>query len=76
MFVAFGASFDAFAAQMPRTAGMENGVTDALFKFTQPLTGAYFWCPPVKRGKGDCSRLLRGCRAPYAGAGCATCTSK
>lgn len=59
MFVAFGASFDAFEAQMRRMAGMDDGVTDAIFKFTQPLTGTYFWCPPVKRGRVDFSRLLK-----------------
>jgi len=58
MFVAFGASFDAFEAQMRRMAGLDDGVVDALFKFTQPLTGSYFWCPPAKRGKLDLSRLL------------------
>ncbi|MBM3343673.1 MAG: Dyp-type peroxidase [Betaproteobacteria bacterium] len=59
MFVAFGASFNAFEAQMRRMAGIDDGVTDALFRFTQPLTGDYYWCPPVKRGKLDLSRLLR-----------------
>ena len=59
MFVAFGASFDAFEAQMRRMAGIDDGVTDALFRFTQPLTGAYFWCPPVRRGKVDFSRFLK-----------------
>jgi porphyrinogen peroxidase len=59
MFVAFGASFDAFEAQMRRMAGMEDGVVDGLFRFTQPLTGSYFWCPPVKRGRLDLSRLLK-----------------
>ena len=47
VFVAFGRSFDAFEAQMRRMAGEEDGITDALFGFTHPLTGAYFWCPPV-----------------------------
>jgi putative iron-dependent peroxidase len=59
MFVAFGATFDAFEAQMRRMAGIEDGVIDGLFKFTQPLTGSYYWCPPVKRGKLDLSRLLK-----------------
>ena len=58
MFVAFGASFDAFEAQMRRMAGVDDGVVDALFRFTRPLTGAYYWCPPVKRGKLDVSSLL------------------
>ena len=53
MFVAFGKSFDAFEAQLQRMVGLDDGVTDALFKFTQPISGAYFWCPPVKDGKLD-----------------------
>ncbi len=50
VFTAFGRSFDAFEAQMRRMAGEEDGITDALFRFTHPLTGAYFWCPPVGAG--------------------------
>lgn len=49
MYVAFGRSFDAFEAQMRRMAGHEDGITDALFKFSKPVNGAYFWCPPVRR---------------------------
>lgn len=50
VFVAFGKSLDAFDAQLKRMAGAEDGTVDALFTFTRPVTGAYFWCPPV-RGK-------------------------
>jgi porphyrinogen peroxidase len=50
VFVAFGRSFDAFEAQMRRMAGEEDGIIDALFGFTHPLTGAYFWCPPLGAG--------------------------
>lgn len=50
VFVAFGRSLDAFEAQMRRMAGEEDGITDALFRFTRPQTGAYFWCPPVGAG--------------------------
>lgn len=57
VFTAFGNSLDAFEAQLRRMLGVEDGVTDALFKFTRPLTGAYFWCPPVKGGKLDLSAL-------------------
>jgi len=58
VFVAFGRSFDAFEAQMRRMAGEEDGITDALFGFTHPLTGAYFWCPPVgPAGKPDLRAL-------------------
>ena len=57
VFTAFGTSFDAFEAQFRRMLGVEDGIADALFKFTRPLTGAYFWCPPVKGKKLDLSAL-------------------
>ncbi|MCC7263049.1 MAG: Dyp-type peroxidase [Candidatus Latescibacteria bacterium] len=57
MFVAFGASLAAFAAQLRRMSGAEDGIPDALFKFTRPVTGAYFWCPPLRDGRLDL-RLL------------------
>jgi putative iron-dependent peroxidase len=49
VFTAFGKSLDAFEAQLKRMTGAEDGTVDALFTFTRPVTGAYFWCPPVKR---------------------------
>ena len=57
VFTAFGRSFDAFEAQLRRMAGEEDGVTDALFRFTRPLTGAYFWCPPAAGGRLDLRAL-------------------
>ena len=53
MFVAFGKSLDAFVAQMRRMAGLDDGIVDALFGFTRPLTGSMFWCPPVRGGRLD-----------------------
>jgi putative iron-dependent peroxidase len=38
-------------------AGLEDGIADALFRFSRPVNGAYFWCPPVKEGKLDLSAL-------------------
>jgi len=57
VFVAFGRSFDAFEAQLNRMMGLEDGVTDALFRFTRPVTGAYYWCPPVKSTRLDLRAL-------------------
>jgi putative iron-dependent peroxidase len=37
--------------------GAEDGIADALFKFTTPVTGSYFWCPPVKNGRLDLRAL-------------------
>jgi hypothetical protein len=45
------------ALHLLRLLPLEDGIADALFKFTRPLTGAYFWCPPVKGKKLDLSAL-------------------
>lgn len=57
MFVAFGGSFDAFEAQLRRMAGLDDGVVDALFQMSKPVTGAYVWCPPVRDGQLDLRAL-------------------
>lgn len=56
-FVAFGHSLRAFEVQMRQMIGATDGVHDGLFRFTQPITGSFFWCPPVKDGKLDLSAL-------------------
>jgi len=56
-FVAYGHSPDAFEQVMRRMAGLEDGIADALFRFSRPLTGGYYWCPPVKAGRLDLSLL-------------------
>jgi putative iron-dependent peroxidase len=56
-FVAFGRTLDAFEAQLTRMSGVEDGIVDALFRFSRPVTGAYFWCPPVKEGKLNLAAL-------------------
>jgi putative iron-dependent peroxidase len=60
MFVAFGKSLYAFEAQMKRMAGHDDGITDAMFKISKPVTGAYFWCPPMRDGRLDLRRLGLG----------------
>lgn len=57
MFVAFGNSFDAFEAQLHRMCGLEDGITDSLFRFSRPLTGGYYWCPPIRNGCLDLSQI-------------------
>ncbi len=57
VFVAFGHSFDAFEAVLKRMLGIDDEIVDALFKFTKPVTGAYYWCPPIKDGNLDLSAL-------------------
>jgi putative iron-dependent peroxidase len=43
VFVAFGKSFDAFEALLGRMVGVEDGIPDALFKISRPVSGGYFW---------------------------------
>ncbi|MBM3568589.1 MAG: Dyp-type peroxidase [Alphaproteobacteria bacterium] len=57
VFVAFGHSLDAFEAQLRRMTGQDDGVIDGLFQFSRPLTGGYFWCPPLKAGRLDLGAL-------------------
>jgi porphyrinogen peroxidase len=57
MFVAFGNSFDAFEAQLRRMTGLDDGIADAIFKFTRPITGNYYWCPPMREGRLDLSAV-------------------
>lgn len=53
MFVAFGHSLDAFEAQMRRMAGLDDGIVDAMFRISRPVSGATYWCPPVANGRLD-----------------------
>ncbi len=56
-FIAYGKSLDAFETMMRRMAGLEDGIVDALFTFSRPVTGGYYWCPPIKAGRLDFSAL-------------------
>ena len=51
VFVAFGSSLDPFERQLLRMAGLDDGIVDGLFAFTRPVSGAYYWCPPVAGGR-------------------------
>lgn len=57
VFAAFGKSLDAYEAILRRMAGLEDGTTDALFEFSRPISGAYYWCPPMKAEHLNLSRL-------------------
>jgi len=52
-FIAYGASLDAFERVLRRMAGEEDGVADALFGFSRPITGGYYFCPPLHQGRLD-----------------------
>jgi porphyrinogen peroxidase len=47
MFVSFGANFDGFEALARNMLGVNDDIVDALFEFTGPVSGNYYWCPPL-----------------------------
>lgn len=57
MFVAFAASLDPFEAQLRRMLGIDDGIVDALFRFTRPESGAFFWCPAMRERRLDLAPL-------------------
>ena len=57
LFIAFVERLDRFERVLRRMAGLEDGITDALLRFSRPETGAYFWCPPVRGGRIDLSAI-------------------
>ncbi|MEM7120888.1 MAG: Dyp-type peroxidase [Pseudomonadota bacterium] len=57
VFVAFGRTLDAFEVQLRHMIGEDDNVVDGLFRFTRPISGGYFWCPPVAGGSLDLSAI-------------------
>lgn len=47
LFIAFGATLSPFLVQLRRMVGLDDGVVDALFRFTRPTATSSFFCPPV-----------------------------
>ncbi|TWD52586.1 Dyp-type peroxidase [Pseudomonas sp. SJZ131] len=60
MFLAFGFSLDAYEAQLRRMSGLEDGITDGLYRISRPITGGYYWCPPLQDGHLDLRALRIG----------------
>ena len=56
-FIAYVAHLDTFARQMRRMAGLDDGIADALFQFSRPVTGGYYWCPPARGNRTDLRAL-------------------
>jgi putative iron-dependent peroxidase len=62
-FIAYGESLDRFERQVHRMTGRDDGIPDGLLAFTRPVTGGYYFCPPLL----DDGRLdLRAAAAPTA----------
>ena len=57
-FISYVAALDTFEVMMRRMAGLDkDGISDALFTFSRPVTGGYYWCPPVRGGRPDLGLL-------------------
>ncbi|WP_224243167.1 Dyp-type peroxidase [Hyalangium gracile] len=56
-FIAQVESLDRFEIMMRRMVGSEDGIVDGLFTFSRPVTGGYYWCPPVENGRLDLALL-------------------
>lgn len=56
-FIAYGNSLDRFERLLRHMVGLDDGIADALFAFSRPVTGGYYWCPPVCAGRLDLRAL-------------------
>ena len=52
-FVAYVAALATFEGVLRRMVGLDDGIVDSLFELSRPVSGGYYWCPPV----GDDGRL-------------------
>jgi putative iron-dependent peroxidase len=52
MFVGFCAEQRPLAAMLENMAGMNGTARDALTRYTRPLTGAYYFVPPIEALRG------------------------
>lgn len=56
-FIAYVESLDRFERVMRRMVGEDDGVVDGLFTFSHPITGGYYWVPPLAAGRLDLSLI-------------------
>lgn len=53
VFVAYSTGCEAFLRHLNRMVGAADGVVDALNRFSRPVTGGWYWCPPLHNGGLD-----------------------
>lgn len=56
-FVAYCATLDAFERMLAHMLGCDDGIVDALFRFSRPVTGGHYWCAPLRDGRLDLAAL-------------------
>jgi len=57
-FIAHVESLDRYERVLHRMVGHDDGIVDGLFSFSRPVTGGFYWCPPVTGTRLDLSALL------------------
>ena len=57
-FIAQVKDLDVFETMMRKMVGQDDGIVDGLFTFSRPVTGGYYWCPPVQDERLDLRELL------------------
>lgn len=60
MFTSYSSEPRPFDVQMQRMVGMEDAIVDNLFKYSTPVSGAFYWCPPVRDNLIDLRALDGG----------------
>jgi len=58
VFLSFADSLAPFEMQLKRMIGLDDGIIDGLFRFSRPITGGHYWCPPAQNDKLDLSAIL------------------
>lgn len=58
-FIAYSSHPDVFLRHARRMTGLDDGVVDALYRLTRPVSGGLYWCPPMLDGRLNLSAL--GC---------------
>lgn len=56
-FVSFSNDLGLFSNVLHRMTGAEDGIVDHLFRLSQPVRAAFFWCPPLMNGLLDLRAL-------------------
>ena len=56
-FIAYVESLDRFERVLRRMIGADDGIVDGLFTFSRPVTGGYYWCPPISGTRLNFSSL-------------------
>lgn len=57
-FIAFTDELSKIDAMLRRMTGADDGIADALLRYTRAVTGGYYFCPPTRDGKLDVRAIL------------------